>query len=247
MKETVKSLAHFFFFSSSSTLSQSSSSSIQHICLTGGGAGQHHGACVPRQAVSDWCCCGAHHEDEEDPQSQPARIRALQPAKVPRQGDVSEVSRYSNTYAHKAHQHLILLFSPQPGDLKKRIESLIDRDYMERDKETPNQYHYVAWNGETTVAAMLSSQQAYSWSPPHKKQKQHYGPTAARLSSGGHLSLHPRSWTQYPDHTQSSRETRETWLNCSHSASSLVGWGCRSEMGCSWLVYKSANAKLNWK
>lgn len=34
--------------------------------------------------------------------------------------------------------------SPQPGDLKKRIESLIDRDYMERDKETPNQYHYVA-------------------------------------------------------------------------------------------------------
>lgn len=33
---------------------------------------------------------------------------------------------------------------PQPGDLKKRIESLIDRDYMERDKETPNQYHYVA-------------------------------------------------------------------------------------------------------
>lgn len=37
------------------------------------------------------------------------------------------------------------LFSfPQPGDLKKRIESLIDRDYMERDKETANQYHYVA-------------------------------------------------------------------------------------------------------
>lgn len=32
----------------------------------------------------------------------------------------------------------------QPGDLKKRIESLIDRDYMERDKENPNQYHYVA-------------------------------------------------------------------------------------------------------
>nr|XP_061795990.1 cullin-4B-like isoform X1 [Nerophis lumbriciformis] len=28
--------------------------------------------------------------------------------------------------------------------LSKRIESLIDRDYMERDKETPNQYHYVA-------------------------------------------------------------------------------------------------------
>lgn len=33
----------------------------------------------------------------------------------------------------------------QPTDLKKRIESLIDRDYMERDKEDANQYHYVAW------------------------------------------------------------------------------------------------------
>lgn len=32
----------------------------------------------------------------------------------------------------------------QPADLKKRIESLIDRDYMERDKENQNQYHYVA-------------------------------------------------------------------------------------------------------
>lgn len=40
-------------------------------------------------------------------------------------------------------QPLLLVLS-QPGDLKKRIESLIDRDYMERDKETPNQYHYVA-------------------------------------------------------------------------------------------------------
>lgn len=32
----------------------------------------------------------------------------------------------------------------QPADLKKRIESLIDRDYMERDKEFSNQYNYVA-------------------------------------------------------------------------------------------------------
>lgn len=35
-------------------------------------------------------------------------------------------------------------FSLQPADLKKRIESLIDRDYMERDKENSNQYNYVA-------------------------------------------------------------------------------------------------------
>lgn len=32
----------------------------------------------------------------------------------------------------------------QAADLKKRIESLIDRDYMERDKDNQNQYNYVA-------------------------------------------------------------------------------------------------------
>lgn len=32
----------------------------------------------------------------------------------------------------------------QPADLKKRIESLIDRDYMEREKDNQNQYNYVA-------------------------------------------------------------------------------------------------------
>ncbi|CAD5118119.1 DgyrCDS6858 [Dimorphilus gyrociliatus] len=35
-------------------------------------------------------------------------------------------------------------FPVKPSDLKKRIESLIDRDYMERDKECSNTYHYVA-------------------------------------------------------------------------------------------------------
>ncbi|KAG8586623.1 hypothetical protein GDO81_005436 [Engystomops pustulosus] len=37
-----------------------------------------------------------------------------------------------------------LKFPVKPGDLKKRIESLIDRDYMERDKENSKQYHYLA-------------------------------------------------------------------------------------------------------
>ncbi|XP_053311215.1 cullin-4A [Spea bombifrons] len=37
-----------------------------------------------------------------------------------------------------------LKFPVKPGDLKKRIESLIDRDYMERDKENAKQYHYLA-------------------------------------------------------------------------------------------------------
>ena len=37
-----------------------------------------------------------------------------------------------------------LKFPVKPPDLKKRIESLMDRDYMERDKENANQYNYVA-------------------------------------------------------------------------------------------------------
>ncbi|KAL5004108.1 hypothetical protein ScPMuIL_017564 [Solemya velum] len=37
-----------------------------------------------------------------------------------------------------------LKFPVKPADLKKRIESLIDRDYMERDKDNAIQYHYVA-------------------------------------------------------------------------------------------------------
>ncbi|XP_028170954.1 cullin-4A [Ostrinia nubilalis] len=37
-----------------------------------------------------------------------------------------------------------LKFPVKPADLKKRIESLIDRDYMERDRDNPNQYNYVA-------------------------------------------------------------------------------------------------------
>nr|CAG4648506.1 EOG090X01NX [Polyphemus pediculus] len=37
-----------------------------------------------------------------------------------------------------------LNFPVKPADLKKRIESLIDRDYMERDKDNTVQYNYVA-------------------------------------------------------------------------------------------------------
>lgn len=37
-----------------------------------------------------------------------------------------------------------LKFPVKPPDLKKRIESLIDRDYMERDKDNTNEYNYLA-------------------------------------------------------------------------------------------------------
>lgn len=37
-----------------------------------------------------------------------------------------------------------LKFAVQPSDLKKRIESLIDRDYLERDANDSQIYHYLA-------------------------------------------------------------------------------------------------------
>ncbi|VDN50737.1 unnamed protein product [Dracunculus medinensis] len=36
-----------------------------------------------------------------------------------------------------------LRFPIKPIDLKKRIESLIEREYMSRDKDDANMYHYV--------------------------------------------------------------------------------------------------------
>ncbi len=37
-----------------------------------------------------------------------------------------------------------LRFPTKPVDLKKRIESLIEREYMARDKEDAQLYHYVS-------------------------------------------------------------------------------------------------------
>lgn len=44
----------------------------------------------------------------------------------------------------KIFYNLFVSISAQPADLKKRIESLIERDYMERDSDNSNQYNYVA-------------------------------------------------------------------------------------------------------
>lgn len=150
-----------------------------------------------------------------------------------------------NTY-WKLISYLPLPSSPQPGDLKKRIESLIDRDYMERDKETPNQYHYVAW-GDTTVTAMLSSQQAYSWPPKNSI-------TALQPPDSPLVPIFPSIHNpgRSIQTTQSSGETRNmvVLFPLCDIFSGTLKWGWRSGPGCSWLVYvtyKSANAKLNWK
>lgn len=41
-------------------------------------------------------------------------------------------------------RHWQLKFPVKPADLKKRIESLIDREYLERDRNNPQIYNYLA-------------------------------------------------------------------------------------------------------
>lgn len=40
--------------------------------------------------------------------------------------------------------HQLTLFSPSPPSIKKRIESLIDREYLERDPDVASTYRYLA-------------------------------------------------------------------------------------------------------
>lgn len=56
--------------------------------LSGGGAGKHYRESVPGPAVPDRCRHRADHEDAQDTESQPARVRGLQPAEIPSQGGV---------------------------------------------------------------------------------------------------------------------------------------------------------------
>lgn len=60
---------------------------------------------------------------------------------------IVRIMKMRKTLSHNlliSELYLQLKFPVKPADLKKRIESLIDRDYMERDKDNPNQYNYVA-------------------------------------------------------------------------------------------------------
>ncbi|CAG9855429.1 unnamed protein product [Phyllotreta striolata] len=60
---------------------------------------------------------------------------------------IVRIMKMRKTLSHNlliSELYLQLKFPVKPTDLKKRIESLIDRDYMERDKDNPNQYNYVA-------------------------------------------------------------------------------------------------------
>lgn len=55
--------------------------------------------------------------------------------------------KYYNVYVSAEIVFLVvtqLKFPIKPADLKKRIESLIDREYLERDKNNPQIYNYLA-------------------------------------------------------------------------------------------------------
>ncbi|PRD26335.1 UNVERIFIED_CONTAM: Cullin-4A [Trichonephila clavipes] len=60
------------------------------------------------------------------------------------------IVRIMKTRKTSSHNLLItelydqLKFPVKPSELKKRVESLIDRDYLQRDLDNTNQYHYVA-------------------------------------------------------------------------------------------------------
>lgn len=54
-----------------------------------------------------------------------------------------KVLDHSNLVAEVARQ-LSTRFRPSPADIKKRIESLIERDYLERSEEDRRVYHYLA-------------------------------------------------------------------------------------------------------
>lgn len=60
------------------------------------------------------------------------------------------IVRIMKTRKTLTHQLLLselfqqLKFPCKPADLKKRIETLIERDYLERDKDDPNIYKYKA-------------------------------------------------------------------------------------------------------
>jgi hypothetical protein len=61
---------------------------------------------------------------------------------------LSFFSRYNGDLRKLGSAILQLKFPIKPADLKKRIESLIDREYLERDKTNPQIYNYLAWSAE---------------------------------------------------------------------------------------------------
>jgi cullin-4 len=61
-----------------------------------------------------------------------------------RSSPLSLVHPYTPTPPHLPFPPQQLKFPLKPADLKKRIESLIDREYLERDPASASTYRYLA-------------------------------------------------------------------------------------------------------
>ena len=73
-------------------------------------------------------------EEDRKPQIEAAVVRVMKSRKALGHNEiVAEVTR-----------QLSARFQPQPAAIKKRIESLIDREYLERDAQDRTLYRYVA-------------------------------------------------------------------------------------------------------
>jgi cullin 3 len=73
-------------------------------------------------------------EEDRKPQIEAAIVRVMKSRKMLNHNNiVTEVTR-----------QLAARFNPSPVDIKKRIESLIDREYLSRDDVDRTLYRYVA-------------------------------------------------------------------------------------------------------
>ncbi|THG21557.1 hypothetical protein TEA_018146 [Camellia sinensis var. sinensis] len=71
------------------------------------------------------------------------KIRVLQKSPKGKEVDDDDSFVFNEEFAAPLYR-LKLKFPIKPADLKKRIESLIDREYLERDKNNPQIYNYLA-------------------------------------------------------------------------------------------------------
>ena len=63
-----------------------------------------------------------------------------------------------NALIAEATKILSQKFSPDPTMIKKRIDSLIDREYMERDAEDRRFYKYIAWEQSQQYIIMIKQE-----------------------------------------------------------------------------------------
>ncbi|KAA3478488.1 cullin-4-like isoform X2 [Gossypium australe] len=120
-----------------------------------GGKHEHYRKSISRPSISGRCCYCSDNEDKESVEPHPFDNRTLPTGKciliiIAIDDQMSNTFSFSSlscilTYIENSFRVVEQLKFPiKPADLKKRIESLIDREYLERDKNNPQIYNYLA-------------------------------------------------------------------------------------------------------